>query len=106
MNALRTAAAAAGTPFRLAVLLPIRAWRLVSPGFGQRCRYYPSCSAYAEEAIRERGALIGTGLAMWRVLRCNPLSDGGIDRVPGRRSHARQVEGMYEAVIHDRETNS
>ncbi|MEX0833465.1 MAG: membrane protein insertion efficiency factor YidD [Actinomycetota bacterium] len=97
---LRSAAGAAGAPIRLALLLPIRAWRLVSPAFGQRCRYYPSCSAYAEEAIRERGAFTGAALALWRVLRCNPFAAGGIDRVPARRrSRLGRVEGSYDGVI-------
>lgn len=68
------------------VLLPIRAYRrFLSPGLGARCRYYPTCSAYAEQSIRELGALRGTILAIWRVLRCNPLSNGGLDPVSERR---------------------
>ena len=99
MNALRGAARTAGAPLRLALLLPIRAWRLISPAFGQRCRYYPSCSAYAEGAIRTHGALKGVLLGAWRVLRCNPFSGGGIDRVPERRVSSTRVEGSYESVI-------
>lgn len=60
---------------------------VVSPLIGPRCRYYPSCSNYAIEAVRVHGALRGAGLAAWRVLRCNPLSDGGLDPVPPRRDH-------------------
>jgi hypothetical protein len=56
----------------------------VSPLFGPRCKYYPSCSSYAIEAVRVHGALRGTCMAVWRVLRCNPLSDGGLDFVPPR----------------------
>ena len=48
------------------------------------CKYYPSCSAYAIEAINEWGAFRGSALAAWRILRCNPFSKGGIDRVPKR----------------------
>jgi uncharacterized protein len=59
----------------------------LSPMLGQRCRYYPSCSNYAIEALRVHGALRGTGLATWRLLRCNPFSDGGFDPVPPRRHH-------------------
>ena len=56
----------------------------ISPLLGQRCRYYPSCSSYAVEALREQGALRGMGLASWRLLRCNPFSNGGYDPVPPR----------------------
>lgn len=67
-------------------LLPIRAYRrLLSPALPARCRYYPTCSAYAEEAIRELGVIRGTILAGWRLLRCNPLSDGGLDPVSERK---------------------
>ncbi len=68
------------------LLLPIRAYRrFLSPALAPRCRYYPSCSAYAEEAIRELGAIRGTILAGWRLLRCNPLSDGGLDPLSERK---------------------
>jgi hypothetical protein len=65
----------------------IRAYQFVlSPMLGQRCRYYPSCSNYAIEALRVHGVVRGAGLATWRVLRCNPFSDGGVDPVPPRRA--------------------
>ncbi len=68
------------------VLLPIELYRrVVSPFIAPRCRYYPSCSAYAEEAISELGVIRGTILAAWRLLRCNPFSKGGIDPVSERR---------------------
>jgi len=57
----------------------------VSPLLGQRCKYYPSCSNYAVGALREHGVVRGLGLASWRLLRCNPFSDGGYDPVPPRR---------------------
>ena len=57
----------------------------ISPLLGPRCRYYPSCSNYAVQALREHGALRGLGLASWRLLRCNPFSNGGHDPVPPRR---------------------
>ena len=67
------------------VLAPIRLYRrFLSPALGQRCRYYPTCSAYAEEAVREVGAFRGMILAAWRVLRCNPFSRGGLDPVSER----------------------
>ncbi|MCL2787202.1 MAG: membrane protein insertion efficiency factor YidD [Micrococcales bacterium] len=63
----------------------LRAYQLViSPMRGPSCRYYPSCSAYALTAIRRHGAARGFALAVWRVLRCNPWSKGGVDHVPHR----------------------
>ncbi|XBH21273.1 membrane protein insertion efficiency factor YidD [Jonesiaceae bacterium BS-20] len=53
---------------------------------GPRCRFYPSCSNYAVQAVRVHGAFKGTGLALWRILRCNPWNLGGIDDVPPKRS--------------------
>lgn len=55
---------------------------LVSPWLGTRCRFYPSCSDYAVEALRKHGVLKGLRLAVWRVLRCHPWNDGGHDPVP------------------------
>jgi len=52
---------------------------LLSPFFGGRCRYYPSCSQYALDALGQYGFLKGTVLAAWRLLRCNPWSHGGVD---------------------------
>ncbi|ACZ32376.1 protein of unknown function DUF37 [Xylanimonas cellulosilytica DSM 15894] len=58
---------------------------VVSPMTGPTCKYYPSCSHYAVVAIRTHGALRGMGLALWRILRCNPWSLGGVDDVPPAR---------------------
>jgi putative membrane protein insertion efficiency factor len=55
--------------------------RAISPAFPRRCKYYPTCSEYAVQAVRRYGILRGTVLAAWRLLRCNPLSDGGYDPV-------------------------
>jgi uncharacterized protein len=67
---------------RQAVSAPIPAYRLlVSPLLGPRCKYYPSCSRYALDAIRELGVARGIVLASWRLLRCNPWSRGGVDHV-------------------------
>ena len=67
-------------------LAPIRLYqRFISPALPRRCRYEPTCSAYAVQAIREVGAVRGLVLAAWRLVRCNPFSDGGFDPVSDRR---------------------
>jgi putative membrane protein insertion efficiency factor len=66
-------------------LAPIRAYsRWISPAFPRRCRYEPTCSAYAAQAVRRFGFVRGMVLAGWRLLRCNPFSNGGFDPVPER----------------------
>ncbi len=63
-------------------MLPIRFYqRMLSPAMHARCKYHPTCSEYAVQAIRSQGVLRGLVLASWRLLRCNPWSLGGIDRV-------------------------
>jgi uncharacterized protein len=59
--------------------------RFISPALPRRCRYEPTCSAYAEQAVRELGPLRGSIVAGWRLLRCNPWSSGGIDDLADRR---------------------
>lgn len=63
----------------------------ISPYKGTRCPYFPSCSAYGMEAIEKHGAIKGSVLAAWRILRCNPFSKGGYDPVPDKID----VRGMY-----------
>ena len=64
------------------LLLAVEAYRvLLSPLLGGHCRFWPSCSAYAEEAIRRHGARRGSALALARLLRCQPFHRGGIDPV-------------------------
>lgn len=61
---------------------PVRFYqRFVSPALPRRCKYHPTCSAYAVTAIRRYGILRGLVLAVWRLLRCNPWSHGGVDFV-------------------------
>jgi putative membrane protein insertion efficiency factor len=57
--------------------------RYISPSLPPGCRYQPTCSEYAYEAIEVHGLIKGIGLGAWRLLRCNPFNKGGIDRVPG-----------------------
>jgi uncharacterized protein len=68
----------------LVLLVRLYQWTL-RPFIGAHCRFEPSCSDYAVEALRTHGALRGAGLAGSRVLRCNPWSAGGLDPVPCRR---------------------
>ena len=83
MTSVRRAVRVGGTPFRAAVIGAIRLYRSTLSGWlGGQCRFYPSCSVYAEEAVRARGALIGCGMAAWRILRCNPFGRGGIEHPP------------------------
>ena len=71
------------SPAAWTLLLLLRAYiTFLSPFFGGHCRFYPSCSNYAVEAIRRHGARRGLGLAVWRLLRCNPFNKPGFDLVP------------------------
>jgi len=72
---------------RWLIILLIRGYRyLVSPWLGNHCRFYPSCSCYAQTAVEQHGALRGSWLALRRLLRCHPWHPGGIDEVPHPRS--------------------
>jgi uncharacterized protein len=74
------------TVARRIAVLPTRAYQiLLSPMFGEHCKYYPSCSEYAVQAVRRFGILRGLVLAGWRLLRCNPWSRGGFDPVEAQR---------------------
>jgi putative membrane protein insertion efficiency factor len=99
IEALRSAAWTAGTPARVALIGLIRVYRLVFSGWlGGQCRFYPSCSHYGEEAIRAHGAIRGTALTAWRIARCGPFTDGGVDPVPVPR------HGKYDVVTHGKGT--
>jgi uncharacterized protein len=89
-------------------LLPLHAYRrLISPLLAPRCKYYPSCSAYTVEAVRELGVARGALLGAWRLLRCNPWSHGGVDELcdrrlfrgrPVRSERAREPAGKHRAA--------
>src|SRR5438874_4266292 len=90
----------AGFPVRVILVALIWCYRVVlGDWLGGQCRFSPSCSHYADQAIRGRGALVGSALALWRVLRCNPFNWGGVDPAPASR-HGAAFRGVYEAVTH------
>ncbi len=73
----------------------VRAYQLsLAPLLGGQCRFSPSCSAYARQALADHGAWHGTRLAAWRVLRCSPLCAGGHDPVPARACSAVNPEAV------------
>jgi uncharacterized protein len=87
----------AGAPVRALLVGAIRLYRVCLSGWlGGQCRYLPSCSRYAEGAIRTHGALRGTAFALWRVGRCNPFGAGGFEPVPPRRPRA----ALYDDILH------
>ena len=90
-------------PRNLAVLV-LRAYRaVISPLYGDVCRYYPSCSAYALQAIQQHGVVVGSVLGIRRIARCHPWAAGGVDDVPpARRSRYRVTPfGFVVAAGHD-----
>ncbi len=70
--------------YPLLALIKLYQW-IISPLLGPVCKYYPSCSHYGFTAIDRHGAIKGTALTAWRILRCNPWSHGGVDHVPPRK---------------------
>lgn len=83
VSAPQPAASAPSRAVAAVLLVLIRAWQVgLSPLLGSSCRFHPSCSAYAAEALRRHGAWRGTGLAVRRLARCHPFHEGGLDPVP------------------------
>jgi putative membrane protein insertion efficiency factor len=81
-------------PIQALLVLGVRGYQtVVSPMLPRSCRYYPSCSQYAADALREFGVVKGLLLAAWRVLRCNPLSLGGYDPVERQGVFAARSSG-------------
>lgn len=85
------------------LILIIRGYQLfLSPLLGSNCRFYPTCSHYAREAIDKHGALRGSWLAIRRIGRCNPWHEGGVDPVPEPASSC----GCHSPTCHQNEDNS
>ena len=86
-------------------LLPVHLYRrLIAPALPPRCKYYPSCSAYAVQAIRELGVIRGSIVAAWRVVRCNPWSLGGVDELSDRRLFAASAGACAHGHAHEPST--
>jgi putative membrane protein insertion efficiency factor len=93
--AVRRVSWSLGAPARAVLIAAIRLYRLLLSGWlGGQCRFSPSCSHYAEEAVRVHGAVRGTALAAWRVARCGPFTSGGVDHVPPRRTEHAKYEDV------------
>lgn len=74
-----------GNPMRIILIAIIKFYRyFISPLLGNNCRFYPSCSSYALEALEVHGAVKGSFLTIKRLLRCHPFNAGGIDPVPDK----------------------
>jgi len=91
MNFHRVARAVVRSPATLLLLLLRGYQRFISPMTPPTCKFYPSCSQYAVIAVQRHGAIRGTRLAVWRLLRCNPWNLGGVDDVPPARSAHRHA---------------
>ena len=72
---------------KFALILLLRGYqKFISPYFAPRCKYYPTCSQYSIDAIKEYGSLRGIAMTTWRLLRCNPFSYGGVDYVVKKKT--------------------
>ena len=89
------------SPLAALFLALIRGYqRALSPLMGHQCRFAPTCSHYAHDAIVTFGALRGGALALWRILRCNPWCRGGLDPVPVKKAHAKSPHGLDHDQAH------
>ncbi|HKS03088.1 MAG TPA: membrane protein insertion efficiency factor YidD [Arthrobacter sp.] len=98
----KSAAAAAGSfiwnlPRNILILLLLAYRKVVSPLYGQVCRFFPSCSAYALEAVTVHGAVKGSWLAARRLARCHPWNAGGVDHVPA--GHREWPENQTPRIV-------
>jgi uncharacterized protein len=83
------------------LIAPIRLYqRVISPALPRRCKYHPTCSAYAVQAIGTYGILRGSVLALWRLLRCNPFSHGGYDPVSAQTVFRRPPGSAHTPASH------
>ena len=97
MSAARRTLWTAGAPARALLVGSICVYRATLSGWlGGQCRFYPTCSHYAETAVRTHGATKGAILATWRILRCNPYGKGGVDRVPDRVLGTRAYDAITQ----------
>ena len=88
-----------GAPVRSALIAFIDLYQAVLSGWlGGQCRFFPTCSSYAENAIREHGAVKGLGFAAWRLVRCNPYSRGGIDPAPASKRSVPAYDNVLRRV--------
>ncbi|HEU4355783.1 MAG TPA: membrane protein insertion efficiency factor YidD [Actinomycetota bacterium] len=84
---------------RLLLIGLVKLYRVTLSGWlGGQCRFYPTCSHYAEDAIKSHGAVRGSAMTAWRIARCGPFTDGGFDPVPPRKGAA------YVNIIHKEPT--
>lgn len=84
---------------RLLLIGLIKVYRITLSGWlGGQCRFYPTCSHYAEDAIKSHGAVRGSAMATWRIARCGPFTDGGFDPVPAPKNKS----AAYVSVIQKR----
>ena len=83
-----SAAPAAPGPIARLLVASVRVYQRLFAWRPSPCRYWPSCSAYAVEALQIHGAWRGTGLAVWRIMRCNPFAGHGVDPVPEKKKKA------------------
>jgi uncharacterized protein len=87
---------------RRALMAVVRAYRLLlSPSLGSACRFAPTCSVYALQALEQHGAVAGSYLAAHRIVRCNPWCQGGCDPVPTQMPHMRRLFGALVSKSSD-----
>jgi putative membrane protein insertion efficiency factor len=82
-------------PRNAVVALVLGYRKLISPLYGDVCRYYPTCSAYGLGQFQQRGVVVGSVLTVWRILRCNPWSAGGVDLVSSGSEHFRILQNGF-----------